>query len=150
MRSPVPLILALLVATGCRPSAETGDANVENAVVTLPAVAGRPGAAYFTLRAGADAVRLTGIDSDSVERIELHETVESGGVSRMVALTEIPLTPAEPLVFAPGGRHAMLFGVDPDLRPGSRIRLTFRFDAAPPIVAEAEVRGPGDAGHAEH
>ena len=42
----------------------------------------------------------------------------------------------------------MLFDLDPGLRVGDRLTLTFRFDPAPPAIVEADVRGPGDAGHA--
>jgi copper(I)-binding protein len=124
--------------------------TVRNPVVTLPAVPGRPGAAYFTLTSGAVASRLIAIDSPKVGRIELHESMSQGGMMRMAPLTDASFSPDAPLRFEPGGRHAMLFDIDPSVRVGDHIRLTFRIDNAPPVTAEAEVRGPGDAGHAAH
>ena len=116
----------------------------------LPAAPGRPGAAYFTLRTNHDATRLIGIDSAGVGRIELHETVNAGGVSRMAPLANATFSPNAPLVFAPGGTHAMLVDIEPSLRPGDRLALTFRFDPARSVTVLAEVRGPGDAGHGSH
>ena len=46
----------------------TASVVVERAVVTLPAVPGRPGAAYFTLRSNGDRHRLAGISSARIAR----------------------------------------------------------------------------------
>lgn len=149
MKRLVPILAALIVLTACGGS--SGPVQVENAVVTLPPVPGRPGAAYFTIRANREPLRLEGVVSPSAERIELHQTLHEGGAMRMK-----PMPPAgaeiaagRPLVFEPGGNHAMLFGLGPALRPGGRISLTFRFSSAGPVTVEAEVRGPGQ-GHAAH
>ena len=146
----VAALAALLLAGGCEQAPTEPRVSVDDAVVTLPAVAGRPGAAYFTLRTNTDPTRLVGIDSAGVGRIELHETVSAGGVSRMAPLASSAFSSNAPLVFAPGGRHAMLLDVQRSLRPGDRLGLTFRFDAAPPVTVLAEVRGPGGAGDAQH
>jgi len=135
-------LAAAVALAGCG-TAEQQQPSVQitDTIVTMPAAAGRPGAAYFRLEANA-AVRLTGVASPSAARVELHET----GMRRVEA---IGLAPGEPLVFAPGGGHAMMFELDPSLRPGQRIALTFRFDGAPPVTAEAEVRRAGDV-HRDH
>ena len=131
---------ALVAACG---RTDDGEHRVEvaDAIVTLPAAAGRPGAAYFRLEANRTA-RLTGISSRRAARIELHEP----GMRRTEAMA---LAPGEPLAFEPGGRHAMLFGLDASLRAGERIALTFNFDGAPTVTAEAEVRRAGDV-HGAH
>ena len=122
----------------------------EDAVITLPAIAGRPGAGYFTLATNVDPTRLVAISSPAVERIELHQTISENGRSRMVTIDRPAFSPATPLRFEPGGRHLMLFGIDPSLRPGDHVRLSFRFDPAPPVEVEAEIRAAGDAGHEGH
>ncbi|HEY0011638.1 MAG TPA: copper chaperone PCu(A)C [Allosphingosinicella sp.] len=129
---------AALALISCGPG-ESGPPQVtaEHAVVTLPAAAGRPGAAYFQLETNRPA-RLVSVASPSARRIELHE-------EGMRPAASFALTPDEPLHFRPGGRHAMLFDLDPALRPGGRVTLTFTFEGGPaPVVAEAEVRAPGD------
>lgn len=148
MKWLVPALVALSALPGC---GDGGPVSARGAVVTLPAVPGQAGAAYFTLEARREPVRLTGLESPRAERIELHRSVSEGGLTRM---EELPPGDAEfasgrPLVFGPGGKHAMVFGLDPQLRPGDRIALTFRFDAVGPLTVEAEVRGPGQA-HASH
>jgi hypothetical protein len=112
--------------------------------MTLPAVRGRPGAAYFTLRASVPA-RLNGVTSSRVQRIELHESMAAG----MEPLKDSAIAAGATLDFAPGGRHAMLFGVDPALKVGARAPLVFNFEGAPAVTVEAEVLGPGGA-HASH
>lgn len=132
---PLAATALILALAGC---GGDGGVRIEQAMVTLPAVAGRPGAAYFRIEADTPA-RLTGIDTARAGRIELHE-------AGMRPARGFALAPGEPLVFAPGGRHAMLFDLDPSLRPGGRIALTFAFEGAPPVTVEAEVRAPGDVG----
>jgi len=146
MNRVVPLLAALICAQACDRPPQAPLVTVTDAVVTLPAVPGRPGAAYFTLRTNNGPTRLTGISSRQVGRIELHETVRRGSLSRMGPIRETSFSPGAPLTFAPGGRHAMLFDLDPSLSAGGRLRLTFTFDPAPPVTVEAELRGPGDAG----
>ena len=119
-------------------------------MVTLPVLPGRPGAAYFVLRTNHDPTRLIGVGSPRIGRIELHETVTANGVSRMIPLRDGTFGPEAPLAFEPGGRHAMLLEIDPSLRPGERVPLTFTFDPAGPVTIEAPVRAAGDAGHAGH
>jgi copper(I)-binding protein len=138
---------ALLAASACdRGPPPLPAVEVDGAVVTLPAVAGRPGAAYFTLRTGNDPMRLVAITSPMVKRIELHETREEGGVSKMTPIQDRSFPPGGELEFRSGGRHAMLFGIDPTLRPGGNIPLTFTFDPAPAVTVEAQVRAAGDYG----
>ena len=52
--------------------------------------------------------------------------------------------------FAPGTMHAMLFGLAPEVKPGSKILLTFRFAQGDPINVEALVKAPGEDGSSEH
>jgi copper(I)-binding protein len=61
------------------------------------------------------------------------------------------LTFGAALEFKPGGKHAMLFGLDPALKPGAKVPLTFTFQTAPPVTVRATVHAPGGGGgHANH
>jgi hypothetical protein len=135
------LCTAFLLGGCTAPSSDTA-VSVEGAVVTLPAVSGRPGAAYFTLQANRDGIRLQRAGSARAARAELHE-------AGMRPVTELALPAGEAVAFAPGGRHVMLFDLDPALRPGEHIPLTLSFAGAPPVTVEAEVRAPGDV-HGGH
>jgi copper(I)-binding protein len=146
MRTTVPILAAALALPGC--AQESRGVSVTNAVITLPAVPGRPGAAYFTLHSDRPT-RLTAIAIPNVERIELHEYLSNGAISEMRPLGEVAVAPVAPLLFEPGGRHAMLFGIAPSLREGQRVTMTFSLAGLPPLRTEAEVRGPGQA-HSSH
>lgn len=145
MRSAVPILAALLALPACDRAPAEPRVTVEDAVVVLPVLPGRPGAAYFMLRTNNDPTRLTGVVSPRIGRIELHETVTERSVARMRPLSNPTFGPDEPLAFAAGGRHAMLFDIDPAARPGGTIPLTFSFQPAPPVTVEAEVRAAGQA-----
>ena len=151
MKKLVPLLPALLLPAACNRAPEAPQVTVEHAVVTVPAVPGGPGAAYFTLKTNADPTRLVSVASPSVQRIELHGTMSQGNMTGMASLQpgDLGFSPSTPLEFASGGKHAMLMGVDPALRPGAKVRLTLTFEGAPPASVEADVVGPGQA-HGAH
>lgn len=138
----------LFPLAGCGPSG--APVVVEDAFITLPPVAGRPGAGYFTLRSRHGPARLVSVSSQHAERIELHETVTVDGVTRMQPIDEVTFSPGQPARFEPGGRHLMLFGVDAELEAGQHIALLFRFDGLDPVEVQAEVRAPGGARHDGH
>jgi copper(I)-binding protein len=141
---PLPSLLGALLLTACQPAPDSANVTVEQARVTLPAVQGRPGAAYFVIESSTDA-RLTGLTSARAQRIELHDS----SAGRMRPLEDSRIPEGERIKFAPGGRHAMIFGLDPALKVGDRLALTFNFDGSPPVTAEAEVQGPGGS-HDSH
>ena len=138
----------LLILAACQGTPQQPAVTVTDAVVTVPAVPSAPGAGYFKMTGAGGGGTLQGVTSPRVERIELHETRSEGGMSRMVALERVAVGGGE-VRFEPGGKHAMLFGVDPALKVGDRISLTFTFEGAPSVTVDAEVRGPGQA-HAGH
>ena len=140
-----------LLLAGCDRPPPDGTVRVSDVWVRLPAAKSRPGGAYFRMEAGSEGTRLVGVSSPSVRWIELHETETKGGKARMKQRKEIEFPSRGELVFEPGGRHAMLFGISPKVKPGDRIPLTFSFNVAPPITVEAEVRSAGDESpHEKH
>ena len=146
MRKCHNLLAALacaLLASGCteRPS----EPKVKDAWVRLPAAKGGPGAAYFRLEGNIEGTRLTGISSPLVRRVELHESVEKKGVTRMEKRKDIEFPSRGALSFEPGGRHAMLIGVNPVVKPGSTLPLTFSFNTSAPVTVDAKVRSAGEA-----
>jgi periplasmic copper chaperone A len=149
MRFPAVALLAFLFLAGC---GRGGEPEVSAAAVwvRLPAAAGQPGSAYFTLQGGAEGTKLVGVSSPLVRRIELHESETKAGVARMKKRREVEFPSRGGLRFEPGGRHAMLFGIADSVKPGGRIPLTFAFNTAPPVTVDAEVRdisGDADALH---
>jgi hypothetical protein len=147
---PLPLAIALVLPclAGCHRAAPAAGVSVAHAWVRLPAVASGAGAGYFTATASADD-SLLGVSAPGA-RIELHETMTMGGnggmggMSGMRPLPNVALRAGDAVRFAPGGKHLMIFGLDPKLKKGGTIPLTFRFRKAPPVTAPAQLVGPAD------
>jgi copper(I)-binding protein len=148
--SRLPALLALLTAAitspGCNSAGPAADHGAP-ATVRLPAVPGRPGAAYLELPAHRVHGALLGVTSPQVGRIEMHETMSHGEMTGMRPLQRVWAQPDRPIVFAPGARHLMLYEIDPSLRPGQQVQLVFRFEHGPPetITAVAVAAGGGQA-----
>jgi periplasmic copper chaperone A len=142
------MLAACLVLASCGPQSGR-QATVEDARITLPAVKGRPGAGYFTAEATALPEAIVAVTAPPPTRIEMHESMTSGTMASMQAIPTAAFASGEPLVFEPGGKHLMLFDIDPAVKPGDTLPLTFRFAKAPPVTVQAEVQGPG-GGHAAH
>jgi periplasmic copper chaperone A len=142
----MPSLAILILLDGCSAKAPEG---VTNAEVRLPAAPGRPGAGYFTITGGQKDSQLMAISSPKIVRIELHESMTMGTMTQMKPLDGGIAIPAGATVsFAPGGRHAMLFDINPRVKPGEKIPMTFTFADGRKIVSEAVVKAPGDT--AEH
>jgi len=128
------------LAGGCQREAKT--IRIEDAWVRLSPVKGEPSAAYFRISGGAEGTKLLGISSPMVRRVELHESMTAGGMARMKPLKDVDFDYQGRIRFEPGGKHAMLFGLNKAVTQGSTLALTFAFNVAPPVTVDAEVRGP--------
>ena len=146
MNRALPTLLALLGALwagGC----DGGERSAAAAApaIHLPAAPGRPGVGYFELDVRPEQGALVSVSAPRIGRIEMHETMTSGNMTRMRPIARIPIAEAGRLRFAPGGRHLMLFDLDPALRPGDRVELSFDFERGPARTVAAAVRAAGDA-----
>jgi periplasmic copper chaperone A len=141
--------LAALAACGAPAANETDASHKAQApsgpIVRLNPVPGRPAAGYFTLRIEGDKGALVSVTSPQAGRIELHETMREGTMSRMRAIPRLPLRDGETLVFAPGGRHLMLFDLAPTVEAGGEMILTFQFERGAEQRLTAQILATGDA-----
>lgn len=144
MRPASSILLAVCLLAGCR-EPEPRTLAVEQAWVRLAAVPGRPGAAYFTVRGGEEADRLLAVESRKVATLELHQGGMADGMMTMKPMTGADIPAKGETAFAPGGNHAMLFGVDPSVQPGGSLRLAFRFRSGTTLSTDAKVLAAGDA-----
>ena len=136
MRTVIALSCAALALAACSKPKEL---YVDHAWVRLPAVRGQPGAAYFTVHGGKADETLIAVNTDVAIRSELHEGA-SGGM-RPVGSVAIPAGASVP--FAPGGRHVMLWDVNPGIKPGKTIVLTLTFGNGERILQDAAVVDAG-------
>ena len=145
-------ILALAALGGCSGGEKTaapqaGSLEVSDAWIRLSPVPDNPSAAYFTLHGGATEERLTGVSSPQVARAEMHETMAGDhGMAMMAPVKQFAVPAGGVLSFAPGGRHLMLFGLDPAATAGREVRLDFAFASGRSLSAKARVRAMGDDG----
>jgi len=145
MRFPILAAVATFALLACSQPEDAGPVEtVENAWVRLPAIDGRPAAGYFVLNGGEVGDTLLAIDSERVATIELHETVMEDGTMRMRPIMLADMPPGESVTFEPGGHHAMLFGIDPEITPGTSLSLNFRFDSGRDVSVEAVTIAAGD------
>ena len=133
------VLLVVAMVTGTTPAtAATAGVRVSGVIVRLPVVPGRPGAAYFTLTAGAAPVELTGVTSP-LARVELHGMSMAGGVMRMDRLPSVRVAAGATVRFAAGGQHLMLFDIPASVRPGATLPLTFVFADGARLRADATI-----------
>lgn len=125
---------------------------VDQAWVRLSPNADSPSAAYFTVHGGPEAVELRGVTSQAAQRLEMHESLMEGGVMKMRAITSIPVPAGEAVAFAPGGKHVMIWGVNPAARQAGKLPLTLMFSNGDRIVIDAAIGQPKESagGHASH
>ena len=144
IKRTMPALLGLAaVLTGCGGPKQL---TVSDAWVRLAAVPGRPAAAYFTLHGGPADATLINVTTDVAVRSEMHESMtDAGGMSGMRPLASVAVPAASDVAFRPGGRHVMLFNVNPGVRPGERrILLTFTFSDGTRFQRNAVVLAAGD------
>lgn len=124
------------------------------------------GAAYMAIEGGAESDTLISASSPSgvAAKVELHETVSSGGgdmtegtagpmaggmdgmdggTSGMMSMREvaaIPVPAGEQVMLEPGGYHVMLIDLTAPLVVGESIELVLQFEKAGAVTVTAEVR----------
>ena len=124
MRVLVLFIAILLGLSGCGSGKQF---YIDHGYVRLAAAPGRPAAAYFTLHGGPADMTLISVHSEFAIRTEMHRSMTSGGVADMKPLDQVALPAGGTVVFKPGGMHAMLFNVNPAIKPGKTTTLDFTF-----------------------
>jgi periplasmic copper chaperone A len=136
-RVAVLIASALLAA-----SAWAADITVSGAWIRhLPA--GVPAGGFFTVHnLGSKATALVGASSPDYGMVMLHETVEEGGVAKMVAVDKIVLPAGGKVTFRPGGYHLMLMHAKHEIAVGSKVPVTLQFSGGQTVTAIFEVRGP--------
>jgi copper(I)-binding protein len=126
------------------PDAKPG-ISVGGGTLVLPAVKGNPGAAYFTVtNSGSAPVTLAAVHVDGAGKAEMHETV--GG--SMQPLKDVAVPAGGSVTFAQGGKHVMLFDLDPGLAAGGTSEVTLTFAGGDKASAPLNVEAMGGGGMA--
>lgn len=139
MRMMIALLVAPLALGGC----QAKQTYVDHGYVRLPAVKGQPAAAYFTLHGSGKDSTLLSVSSEYAIRSEMHESMKTGGMASMKPIDHLPLPANGTLEFKPGGRHVMLYDVNPEIVPGRTLALTMTFSDGTRISYPALVIAAG-------
>ncbi len=141
-------ILAVISATMLSACAtKPTEPTVTDAVVRMAANPKAPSVGYFTLKGGPSDDRLLTVTSPVVIRVEMHESMTGGGMASMKPLDGGVAVPANTDVkFEPGGKHIMLFNINPGMKVGETMRLDFVFASGLQLQAYAPLRAAGSAG----
>jgi copper(I)-binding protein len=134
------LVPAIVMLAACQQPAAVA---VDKPWVRLTPVSGAPSAAYFTLKGGAKDETLTAISVPDAARAEMHESTDRGGITGMAELKTVAVRAGDTVTFAPGGKHVMLFGLKPNVQPGTTTPLIFTFANGQKITVNAKVVAPG-------
>jgi len=152
LRTTLVAALAVVALGGCHRNPSTknvvgGEATktkagiiVSNARLVLPAVPGHPGVLYMNVsNQSAARVRVVAIDVAGAQKAELHETTAGS----MEPLKLVPIETGRIMMFAPGGKHVMVFGLKPAPKPGANVDITLHFFDGKTFPAQAKVETAG-------
>ncbi len=136
------VVLMLAVAlTACSGSSNGGSGiTVSDAWVRNPVIADQPGAAYLVIQNNGAADTLLSVTSDVAQTIELHQSMESGGMMQMSPVSNIEVPANGKMELKPGGFHMMLINLTRPLKTGDKVQLTLNFEKAGRIPVMAEVK----------
>lgn len=84
--------------------------------------------AYMTLRnTGTDEVVLTGASTPIAGSVQLHATMEHGGMLHMNHIESLVVPAGAEVKLASGGTHLMLMDLEATPAPGDEVELTLEF-----------------------
>ena len=151
------LFASLAITAALAAPVQAAAPMIHDAWVRLPAVAGRPAAAYFTIMSMGTADRLVEVSSPLATRTEMHTMTMTGGVMKMTPIAGVDIPARGNVAFKPGGNHAMLYTLMPAAKLGSPLPLALRFEKAGTVLVNAKTIAAGDpaptgdtTGHGAH
>lgn len=115
---------ALVLAAGAAHA--EGRLGVHDAWIRAMPPGATMAAGYATLSNDGDApVTILTAQSDTFRNVTLHETLVSGGVSKMREVHRLVVAPGATITLEPGGRHLMLMSPRHDIAAGDKVGITF-------------------------
>lgn len=143
-------LAAALLASGTLLASSAGaDLTLRDGWVAEPPPSALATAAFGTLaNDGDDPVVIVGATSPSCERVEIHRSVDEGGVARMERIDRLEVPPGVERVFAPSGLHWMLIR-PAEIRAGDEvvIRVEHADGASTQLRLPVRRHGEHDAHH---
>ncbi|MGD9809763.1 MAG: copper chaperone PCu(A)C [Sphingobium sp.] len=144
LTSAVALFAAPFALVSC---ADPAPLYVDQAWVKTNANPEAPAAGYFTVHGGEQAVKLLRVTTDGALRVEMHESVMKDGMMTMEPMDSVDIPAKTDVKFAPGGKHVMLFGLNPAVAETGKLTFTMLFSNGDRLIVDAPIQQAGtDAG----
>jgi copper(I)-binding protein len=130
MRIPSMLALTAALLLSAAPFAHAGQDDAVRVtgawIRVLPGTL--PNAGYAVLHNDGDhAVDLVSANSAAYGKVMLHQSTETGGVSRMHMIKKLAIPAHGKVALAPGGYHLMLMQRTRPVKPGMKVDIQLRF-----------------------
>ena len=140
MRVLLLLIVSLLGLGGC---GQPKQVYIDKAYIRTAAAPGRPASGYFTLHGGTAATTLISVHTEVAIKTEMHESMTgAGGMSTMKPLDHVALPADSTVEFKPGGKHLMIYDLNPGMTVGKTITMVFTFSDGSRLEKEALLIAP--------
>lgn len=136
-------LVAAASLAACTPPAKQPVLNIHGAETTVAAVEGNPSAVYFTINGGPEDVKLLAILAPQAQRAEIHESLSENGVVSMKKLTSVDVPAKSRIAFQRGGKHLMVWGINPTAVKAGTMPLTFVFSNNDRIAADVKINPAG-------
>ena len=135
--------LTLLCVLGLSQSVFADLPMISNMQIMAQPPGAKVTAGFFTIKnTSSEQLILTGVSSDTVSRIEMHETVVKNDVASMIKQNELIIEAGDTLKFKHGGFHLMLMDLSTPLMMGSTVNVTLHsnqgdIEMAMPVIKAA-------------
>lgn len=139
----VPFALASLSLSGCHENLVEGAVlHISSGYIELGATPDRPAAGYFTVEGGEQPVDLVAVTADLAQRVDMHESVKENGMMMMKPLRSVPVPAKGEMQFAPGGKHLMIWNINPAAIEAGRLPMVFVFTNKDRILFDLTIKKP--------
>lgn len=138
---------AAMTLTGCKENLGQGPMlRIFSGHIELSANPDAPSVAYFTVKGGMQPVELVAVTADAAQRVEMHESVKGAdGLTEMKPLTRVAIPAESTVEFEQGGKHAMVWGINPAAVKVGKLPMVFIFTNNDRIIFDLPIRPAGTA-----
>jgi copper(I)-binding protein len=148
----IAMAAGALILSGCEENLGQGPLlRIESGHVELAATPDRPSVAYFTIKGGPQPVELVAVTADAAQRVEMHETVKGAdGLTEMKPLVRVAIPAESTVEFEQGGKHVMIWGVNPAAVKLGKLPMVFIFTNNDRIIFDLPIKPSGAAAGGDH
>lgn len=140
--APLAVLAVPLALTACGDPAPT---YIDQAWVRLSPNKDRPSAGYFVAHGGDSATQLRGVLTDYALKVEMHESMDHGGMMTMKPVESVDIPAKGKVAFAPGGKHLMIWGINDTAVSRGKMTFTFLLSNGDRLLVDAVIQKPGAA-----